>query len=136
MFENPKNIIGLKIQGKIKKLMGKEDRVAILLENAQFITKENTWKEFTDWDGKLKKGEMWIRSWTDYGYIYIEIKGSGEGIHNEDMEKFYDPLLATKGDNSRLNLDLCYRIIKEHNGEIEVENKVGKGTKFTIKLPM
>ena len=84
----------------------------------------------------MEKGEMWIRSWNDNEHIYVEIKSSGGGIHKEDMEKIYDPLLVSKGRSSRLNLDLCYRIIKEHKGEIEVENKVGNRTKITIKLPI
>lgn len=111
--------------GKLPKIMGNSEQLGQVFMTIIMNTSQS-----------IGKGEIWINSWSDNGYIYIEIAGSERGPHMEDMEGLFDPFLATQGGNSRLNLDLCYRIIKEHHGEIKVENKVGKGTKFTIKLPI
>ncbi len=84
----------------------------------------------------MDKGEIWILTWSVDGYIYVEIKDNGKGIPADDLEKIFDPLFTPKHSGTGLDLSVCHRIIKEHNGEIEVRSEVGKGTKMIIKLPM
>lgn len=68
--------------------------------------------------------------------IKISISDTGEGIPEENKEKVFEPLFTTKARGIGLGLSLCKRYVKAHGGKIEVESKVGKKTKFTVKLPI
>lgn len=70
--------------------------------------------------------------------IEIEVKDSGHGITDENMEKIFNPFFTTKevGHGVGLGLAISYGIVKEHNGEITVESELGKGAKFTVSLPV
>ncbi|HHV97134.1 MAG TPA: PAS domain S-box protein [Clostridiaceae bacterium] len=67
--------------------------------------------------------------------MFIKISDNGKGIAKEDLEKIGTPFFTTKQKGTGLGLNICYGIIKEHNGRIEVESELGKGTTFTIILP-
>ena len=70
-------------------------------------------------------------------HIYIRIEDTGCGISEENMEKLFDPFFSTKGHKGTgLGLSVSYGIIQSHGGDIEVESKPGKGTAFTITLPI
>jgi len=73
----------------------------------------------------------------DTGKIMVVFKDNGCGIKKGDMDKIFDPFFTTKKDSKGLGLGLSvsYRIIQDHNGEIFVDSEMGRGTKFTIKLP-
>jgi hypothetical protein len=59
----------MRIVGKIQAFSFKEGKVAVKLEGARFLTQEQTWKEWVDWDDKTtKKGEIWISSFDDAIY--------------------------------------------------------------------
>lgn len=66
--------------------------------------------------------------------IIIEISDTGPGIERDKLSHIFDPFYSTKEGGSGLGLAITYRIIKEHNGTIDVESKVGEGTKFRIIL--
>jgi signal transduction histidine kinase len=70
--------------------------------------------------------------------IMIEVADTGIGIPTQDLEKIFDPFYTTKevGTGTGLGLSLSYNIIKQFKGDIRVESEVGKGTKFTIILPV
>ena len=70
--------------------------------------------------------------------IEIEMKDSGHGISEENMEKIFNPFFTTKdvGHGVGLGLAISYGIVKEHNGEITVESEIGKGAKFIVSLPI
>lgn len=68
-------------------------------------------------------------------FYLIEIQDTGKGINEEDVMKIFDPFYTTKENGTGLGLSISYRIINQHNGDITVNSKVGKGTTFYIKLP-
>ncbi len=74
----------------------------------------------------LKKGD----------YVKIAVKDTGAGISKENLEKIFDPYFSTKQKGSGLGLAISYSIIKKHNGQINVESHLGKGTTFNIYLPV
>ncbi len=84
-----------------------------------------------------KNGEIMVRTVTKEGFVEISISDNGCGIPKEDLNKIFDPFFTTKerGRGTGLGLSISYGIIKRHNGSIEVESDIGKGTTFTIKLP-
>ncbi len=74
---------------------------------------------------------------TDTG-VKIEIKDNGTGIPPDVKAKMFDPFFTTKpiGQGTGLGLSISYGIIHDHGGAIEVESEVGKGSLFTIRLPL
>ena len=84
------------------------------------------------------KGEIRIKTWADDRYVYIAVSDTGCGIPKENLSKIFEPFFTTKpvGKGTGLGLAMSYNIIKKHKGEIAVESEVGKGTTFTIKLPI
>ena len=70
--------------------------------------------------------------------VVIKFSDTGEGIKKEDIRKVFEPFFTTKpvGQGTGLGMSITYRVIKNHNGEIFIDSEVGKGTTFTIKLPI
>jgi len=73
-----------------------------------------------------------------YETIEIDIKDTGCGISEDDMEKIFDPFFTTKevGHGTGLGLAISYGIVKSHKGNLSVKSTEGKGTTFTIVLPV
>ena len=68
-------------------------------------------------------------------YLKITVQDEGIGIPQKNIDKIFDPYFTTKATGSGLGLATTYSIIKKHKGHLEIESKLGKGTKFTIYLP-
>ncbi len=82
-------------------------------------------------------GEIRIKTDVKDNIIIVRITDTGKGIPPENLEKLFVSGFTTKspGEGTGLGLAICSRIIEKHNGKIEVESEVGKGTTFTIYLP-
>jgi len=78
-------------------------------------------------------GSLTITSNPDSGFI--EIADSGRGIPEELMTQVFDLFYTTKTNGTGLGLPTAYRIIKEHNGEIELKSQAGKGTSVIVRIP-
>jgi PAS domain S-box-containing protein len=68
--------------------------------------------------------------------VEVTVKDTGNGIGEKDMVRIFDPFFTTKDSGSGLGLAITHGIIEQHNGTIEVDSKEGRGTTFTIKLPL
>jgi PAS domain S-box-containing protein len=70
--------------------------------------------------------------------IQIIISDTGAGIPKENLNRIFDPFFTTKpvGQGTGLGLSIAYGIIGKHHGKIEVDSTVGKGTRFTLTLPI
>jgi signal transduction histidine kinase len=70
--------------------------------------------------------------------IYIHIQDTGQGIDDDTLQKIFDPFFTTKpvGQGTGLGLSVSYGIIQSHRGTISVASEKGKGSRFTIKLPV
>lgn len=70
--------------------------------------------------------------------VWIEIEDTGEGIAPETLAHIFEPMFTTKrmGSGSGLGLAVCDQIIRQHSGTIQVASEVGRGTRFTILLPV
>ena len=82
------------------------------------------------------QGEITISTRADDGHVVIRISDTGMGISKENIPKLFDPFFTTKevGKGTGLGLNVAYNIIEKHNGTIDVESEVGKGTTFIIRL--
>jgi len=85
-----------------------------------------------------KQGEIKIKTWNGDGKIKISVSDTGAGIEKDKVEKIFEPFFTTKpvGKGTGLGLSIAYDIVKKHNGEITVETEVGKGTTFTVQIPV
>jgi signal transduction histidine kinase len=79
-----------------------------------------------------------IESEPKTGNIRIDVQDTGRGIDKDHLDKIFDPFFTTKkeGEGTGLGLSVTYNIIKQHNGRIHVESTMGKGTCFSIFLPV
>ncbi len=84
------------------------------------------------------KGTITIKTDCTPNKALISIKDSGTGIKEENKLKIFDPFFTTKdvGFGMGLGLAISYTIIKEHNGDIKVNSKPGKGTEMIITIPL
>jgi len=89
--------------------------------------------EATDQQGKIR-----IKTRRENENVVIRIEDNGKGIPEENLDKIFDPGFTTKGPGvgPGLGLSICYRIISEHGGSIEAESEEGKGSVFTILIPL
>ena len=84
------------------------------------------------------EGEIRIRTWEEDETVRIAISDNGKGIPPEFQSKVFDPGFTTKqaGLGTGLGLSICLKIIQDHGGRIELESEAGRGTTFTIVLPI
>ncbi len=68
-------------------------------------------------------------------YVLISIQDQGSGIRKEDLNMIFNPYFTTKIKGNGLGLTICYSIIKQHDGLIEVSSEIDKGSTFKIYLP-
>lgn len=68
--------------------------------------------------------------------VYIEISDTGCGIREEDLRSIFRPFYTTKPKGTGLGLPFCRRVVEEHGGEIQVKSQWGKGSTFSIILPI
>jgi PAS domain S-box-containing protein len=82
-------------------------------------------------------GKITIRTRFDGDSVIITFVDSGKGISAENLPRIFDPGFTTKGVGvgSGLGLPICYKIVKEHGGRIDVQSELGKGTTVTVTLP-
>jgi signal transduction histidine kinase len=66
----------------------------------------------------------------------IRVSDNGPGIPESIQEKIFQPFFTTKEEGTGLGLSIASRIIKEHNGQIDVDSRRGDGAIFVIRLPI
>jgi two-component system NtrC family sensor kinase len=83
-------------------------------------------------------GEIDLRTGLENNWITIRIQDNGSGVSEEKINRIFDPFFTTKavGVGTGLGLSISSGIIKQHNGKIEVESEIGKGTCFTLFIPV
>ena len=81
-------------------------------------------------------GKITLRSSVDAGDVIFEVIDNGAGMTEEVRERCLEPFFSTKGEKGTgLGLSMVFGIVKRHEGAVEIESEVGKGTVFRIRLP-
>ena len=89
-------------------------------------------------DAMPNGGKLTMRATAQSNAVAIDIEDTGIGIPVEHMSKVFEPFFTTKevGKGTGLGLSVCYGIITDHGGRVSVRSNLGKGTTFTILLPV
>jgi len=66
----------------------------------------------------------------------ITIEDNGPGIPKEDIDKLFSPFHSTKENGIGLGLSIAWKIVKAHGGDIVIRSQLGKGTRFSIIVPV
>jgi len=83
-------------------------------------------------------GEITIETEAVGGHVEVRVSDTGVGIPAENIPRLFDPFFTTKevGKGTGLGLSISLGIVQKHNGTIDVASEVGKGTTFTVRLPI
>ncbi|MFQ6080821.1 MAG: sensor histidine kinase [Candidatus Bathyarchaeia archaeon] len=87
-------------------------------------------------DAMPEGGKLTITSSRKGDFVEVKVQDTGVGISKQNMEKLFTPLFTTKARGLGLGLLICKNLVEGHGGSIEVESEVGKGSTFTIRLPI
>jgi signal transduction histidine kinase len=85
-----------------------------------------------------RPGKIWIRLQQRSRDWAIEVEDQGSGIAEEHLSRIFEPFFTTKGvgEGTGLGLSIVQGIVQEHGGSIQVESRLGHGSKFTVLLPV
>jgi signal transduction histidine kinase len=83
-------------------------------------------------------GIITVRSWQEEGgkQLAAEISDTGCGIPRDVVGKIFEPFFSTKSKGTGLGLSVSYGILQNHKGTLRVSSQPGKGTSFTLTLPV
>ncbi|TWX67854.1 two-component sensor histidine kinase [Colwellia demingiae] len=84
------------------------------------------------------KGDIFVRTFVEEGNIVIEIEDTGSGIDSENITQIFTPFYTSKpiGEGTGLGLSISHQIIEQHNGKITVKSELGKGSCFSVYIPI
>jgi signal transduction histidine kinase len=84
------------------------------------------------------RGEIHITTRREGNEVLVRLRDTGRGMSPETLAKLFTPFFTTKppGQGTGLGLSICYAIISRHKGRIAVESEPGRGTTFTVHLPL
>ncbi len=85
-----------------------------------------------------RSGEITVSTRILEESVQVVVSDTGRGIPEKNLNKIFDPGFTTwgVGVGVGLGLSICYQIVQEHHGKVEVESQVGKGSTFTVSLPL
>jgi signal transduction histidine kinase len=69
-------------------------------------------------------------------FVQVEVRDTGVGIPEENLQHIFDPFFTSKDEGSGLGLAVSHQIVQEHGGFVTVESTVGKGTSFFVHVPV
>ena len=83
-----------------------------------------------------KGGTLTLQTGETPDGVWVSVADTGGGIPEEQINRIFDPFFTTKKKGTGLGLMIVQRIVRAHNGRIELESQVGRGTTFRIRLPL
>jgi signal transduction histidine kinase len=83
-------------------------------------------------------GVITVESYCHNDLVYVVISDNGHGIAPENVTRLFDPFFTTKpeGQGTGLGLAISFGIAQEHGGDLSVQSEEGKGSHFTLSLPV
>jgi len=85
---------------------------------------------------KLSKIKSDSKEKTEQEMVIVQIQDTGEGIEDEIIEKIFNPFFTTKSEGVGMGLAISSRLVEENGGRLEVNSEIGKGSSFSLYLPI
>jgi signal transduction histidine kinase len=84
------------------------------------------------------RGDVYLEGRRDDADAVLSVRDTGSGIAPEHLSRLFEPFFTTKpvGKGTGLGLHVAYKIVKAHGGQIDVASELGKGSTFTLRLPI
>ena len=84
------------------------------------------------------EGKITLSTGVDGVEAWIRVEDTGSGISHENLNRIFDPFFTTKpvGQGTGLGLSVSYSIVRKHGGRIDVASETGRGTQFTVSIPI
>jgi signal transduction histidine kinase len=86
--------------------------------------------------GSKPEGDVFQQLFLHQSMVSISIGDTGAGISRENIGNLFHPFFTTKVTGTGLGLGICHKIVVAHGGSISVDSEVGKGSLFTVNLPI
>jgi two-component system, sporulation sensor kinase E len=83
-----------------------------------------------------KGGTLTVQTGESPEAVWVSVADTGGGIPQEQLNRIFEPFYTTKKKGTGLGLMIVQRIVRAHNGRIELESHVGRGTSFRVWLPL
>ena len=87
-------------------------------------------------DLRDQQGKISVKLFANENNIYIEVADNGCGMDADTLKQMFDPFFTTKPVGQDTSMAIVYNVLKEHNGTIEVESEVGKGSLIRCVIPI
>jgi len=81
-------------------------------------------------------GRIAVKLRRQAGQALLEVEDSGQGISADDLPRIFDPFFTTKADGTGLGLAIVHRVVEGHGGRIAVRSEPGRGSTFSVALPL
>ncbi|HEX9022038.1 MAG TPA: ATP-binding protein [Nitrospirota bacterium] len=121
---------GVAVVKKLDPFIGKRNLDAALLKQALLNLMLNAIQAMP------KGGALTVETALRGEFLEIKIADTGVGITEENRKKLFSPFFTTKKNGTGLGLAITYRIVQNHRGTVAVSSEPGRGTTFTIKIPV
>jgi len=124
--------VELKLQDRLPPVLGDKNQIEQvllnLIANAQDAMEESSRKVLMIQTSLRRKGQQ----------VVIRVSDTGTGMTPEQIEQIFNPFFTTKESERSigLGLSISYRIVEDHQGKIEVQSELNRGTAFTVSLPV
>lgn len=136
-LKNHRVRVALELDPNLPSIMAEHNRLEQVFINivTNAIDAMNEREQKAAFQSALK--QLTIKTFVDRQKVVAMIGDTGVGMSKEVLEKIYEPFFTTKevGKGTGLGVSISYGIIKDYDGEIEIDSKVGRGTIFIVKFP-
>jgi signal transduction histidine kinase len=126
----------MKVPRNIKVIVQVEKGIGNVMVDAGLMRRVLTNLTTNSIQSMPKGGRLTIRADNTRNVTVIAVEDTGVGISEEDLGKLFEPFFTTKAKGQGFGLPVCKRLVEAHGGTITAESKPGKGSTFTIKIPL
>jgi len=87
-------------------------------------------------DAMPEGGTLTVQARAEVGVVVLEVIDTGCGIPADVLPRLFKPFVTTKAGGNGLGLATVRKVVAAHGGTIEVQSEPGRGSKFTVRLPV
>jgi signal transduction histidine kinase len=81
-------------------------------------------------------GALTVKTRMDDGFVRVDVMDTGKGIEPQHLARIFEPFYTTRANGTGLGLFSAKTIVEDHDGKIDVKSKIGKGSCFSVWLPI